>query len=409
MNDIQHRQFDAEAERIAALRMQMLEMHPFWGYLLLQMQLIPAPTLPTLAVTDMVRHIWYNPRLTVKLNARELGFVLAHEICHQVLENDARRGAREPFKWNMATDYAINAIISDIPVPGASGWGTMPLYQRPEGTLFHPKYRDWIAEVIYEDLCRKELKIGSVTIELELPDAEGKLRRLPELLDHHGGIDIHLPLELDTDQREILRERLLAAVENFHANADRGDLPDSQLRQLGLLEEPRIPWRRLLHRYANAALNAGDYSLARPNKHYLEHDLIVPGRYSESISSIVVSLDTSGSMTEKELREVAAEIRGLLPDAQEITLIVADCDIQQVIPFDQLEDALKKAEFYGGGGTDHHCVFAYIAEHRLRPALFIGLSDLYSSFPEKKPPYPVLWVVPETHGDPPWGKVIPLH
>lgn len=400
-------EIDAESERLAALRMQLLEMHPFWGYMLLQVRLIPALELPTLAATDCLHYIWYNPAMTRELSVAELGFVLAHEVCHQVLATVGRRGGREEFKWNLATDYAINAMVAEITVPGESAWAKR-LYQLPEGALFNPKYRDWVAEVIYEDLCRKERKEGAVFVELALPNAEGKYLDLPDVSNHQGGIDTHLPMDMNPDQHDVLRERILAAVEIFHANHDRGDLPENILRQAGLLEPPKIPWRRLLHRFADAVLNTDDYSLARPNKHYWIQDMVVPGRYGETVSTIVVALDTSGSMSENELREIAGEIRGIVPNTRDITLIVADCQIQQVIAFDDLEPFLKSGRFRGGGGTDHVCVFDYIAEHKLNPRLFIGLSDLDSNFPIKKPPYPVLWIAPKTHATPPWGKVITL-
>lgn len=38
--------------------------------------------------------------------------------------------------------------------------------------------------------------------------------------------------------------------------------------------------------------------------------------------------------------------------------------------------------------------------------LFIGLTDLYSDFPETPPPYPVIWLTPASHRDAPWGGVI---
>ena len=408
MNPITPSQIHAESERLAALRMQMLEMHPFWGYLLLQVKLVPALRLPTFAATDMMNHIWFNPALTRDLNSRELGFVLAHEICHQVFSTMERQNCRENFKWNMATDYAINGMVADITIPGASQWGYNRLYQLPEGGLFNPKYHDWIAEVIYEDLCRKELKTGPVVVNVVLPGWNGKEVPLPGVSDHHGGIDLHLPLELNADQQDLLRQRILAAVENYHANSDRGDIPEELLRSAGLLVPPKIPWQRVLHHYADTILNGDDYSLAHPNKRYLTQDVIVPGRYSESIGNLVVALDTSGSMTEEEIREVAGEIRGMVPSTQDITLIVADSVIQQVIPLEDLEEVLASGMFRGGGGTDHVCVFEYIARHHLNPQIFIGLSDLCSCFPEKKPPYPVLWLVPEIHADPPWGKVIEL-
>ena len=87
-----------ESERLAALRMQMLEMHPFWGYVLLQVRLIPTQSLPTMA-TDCVRHIWFNPLFTQTLETRELGFVLMHQICHQVLESRETAANRSNGTW----------------------------------------------------------------------------------------------------------------------------------------------------------------------------------------------------------------------------------------------------------------------------------------------------------------------
>ncbi|MDD4097171.1 MAG: VWA-like domain-containing protein [Lentisphaeria bacterium] len=396
---------DAEAERLSALRMQMLEMHPFWGYLLLQMRLLPAPRLPTYAATDGVRHIWYNPARTRELCLPELGFVLTHEVCHQVLATTARQDGRETVKWERAADYAINAMVAEIPVPGAAAWAKK-LYQMPENGLFNPKYRDWIAEMIYEDLCRKPQDGEAVTVELFLPNVKGEDVAWPGVLDHRGGIDVHLPVAMTANQLDLLRNRLKAAAENFHAHADRGHLPLDILRQAGVLGPSKIPWQRLLHHFAGSALNTDDYSLARPNKRYRAQDMLVPGHYSETVRSIVVALDTSGSMSREEIRQVAGEVRGMVSHAQDITLIVADCAILQVIGMDELEAFLKNGVFGGGGGTDHVCVFEYIARHRLNPTLFIGLSDLHSRFPREKPPYPVLWVAPECHASPPWGKVI---
>ena len=37
----------AERDRLSTLRMQLLELHPFWGYLLLQVRFVAAPGLPS--------------------------------------------------------------------------------------------------------------------------------------------------------------------------------------------------------------------------------------------------------------------------------------------------------------------------------------------------------------------------
>jgi hypothetical protein len=45
----------------------------------------------------------------------------------------------------------------------------------------------------------------------------------------------------------------------------------------------------------------------------------------------------------------------------------------------------------GGGGTDHHPVFEWIAAQGVDPACLVCLTDLESSFPQGPPAYPVLW------------------
>lgn len=402
-------QLERETRRIEALTLQILEAHPFWGYLLLQVRLVPAPSLPSYAATDVLRHIWYNPVMTCQLTNRELGFVLLHEVCHQVLATTARCNNRDQFKWNCATDYAINDMIANFAMKPGAGvsdqFANHRVYQMPEGTLYKPKYHEQIAEVIYEDLCHQNLPSPPLATVL-LPGKNGNDIFVPGTCIHNGGIDIHLPLDLPLDKEENLFDRMHAATESYYVNDERGDIPGELLRRLEELSAPRLSWRRLLHCYADAILSGDDYSLARPNKRYLVNGLVVPGRYSESISSLVVSLDTSGSMSDEELHDVTSEISGMLPDAQDITLIVADDMVQQVITFDRLEDFLKRPRFPGGGGTDHVCVFDYIAKHHLNPQLFIGLTDLYSNFPKRRPLFPVIWLTPEDHGNPPWGKVI---
>ena len=105
----------------------------------------------------------------------------------------------------------------------------------------------------------------------------------------------------------------MAAVESYHANSDRGHLPESLLRSAGLLEPPRIPWQRILHRYVDTIINRDDYSLVHPNKNYLLQDFIVPGHYNESIGSMVVALDTSGSMSEENILAEVSRATTILP------------------------------------------------------------------------------------------------
>jgi predicted metal-dependent peptidase len=91
-----------------------------------------------------------------------------------------------------------------------------------------------------------------------------------------------------------------------------------------------------------------------------------------------------------------------------LTLLVGDAAVHQVVPARDLGAFLGGLPLKGGGGTDHRPVFAWIKQARRRPDVFIGLTDLHSAFPEKAPPYQVVWITTPDHGPAPWGRVVEL-
>ena len=407
----------AEAQRVSSLRMQMLEMHPFWGYLLLQVKLVPAPDLQSFAATDCVRYIWYNPLLTQHLSTPQLGFVLAHEVGHQIFASQDRQRGRAHHLWNCATDYAINRIVAEIGHPART---RAKLYCPPETDipglgrikiLLDPRWNGMIAEAIYEYLAAEELP-DPVSVTIELPnqaDGEEGTLRVPNLTDHRGGIDIHLPESLSAGQRDELVERIAGAMETWERQDRAGDIPGDLVREILVRNKPVVPWQRIFRQFAGQAVCKDDYSLCRPNKRYLQDDVLVPGLYAEKAGLIVVSLDTSGSMTEPQLEAVGAELEALREQAVEMTLIVADASVQEVVGPDRLERFLRAGRFRGGGGTDHRPVFQWIRNAHLRPDLYVGLTDLHSRFPDSRPPYPVVWLTQEEHGKAPWGRLIEVN
>ena len=390
---------------MSAIRMQMLQVHPFWGHLLLQVKLVPALELDAIAATDCVRHIWFNPARTKRLSLPQLGFVLAHEVFHQLMASVSRQRGRNPLLWNCATDHAINHMVADMKNPARPH---EPMYRQPPRILLEGRFAGKIAEAIYEYIAREEVPpVRSLTVVLDQGEDGGRQVRVP-VTDHGGNIDVHLPGELSPDQARELARRIGAALDVWASSHRRGHLPADLLRRVPLPGKAQVPWRRLLQRLVSQHLAKDDYSLARPNRRYLEHDLVVPGLYGERVAELVLALDTSGSMGPDELGAVAAELEGIVPLAREVTLLVGDVGVNEEIRGDLVLARLRQGEFKGGGGTDHRPIFAWLEQRRMRPDLFVGLTDLHSRFPQRKPPYPVLWVAPPEHGTPPWGQVIEL-
>jgi len=145
-----------------------------------------------------------------------------------------------------------------------------------------------------------------------------------------------------------------------------------------------------------------------PHRRWLVlEDLIRPSLRSEQVGSLVVAVDTSGSISQGVLAQFAAEVAKLAALAEEILVLTCDAQVHQVVATEEVPAFLAQLKFKGGGGTSHLPVFEHLAREGIRPDLFIGLTDLHSVFPEQAPPYPVLWCTTEEHGDPPpWGRVV---
>ncbi len=389
----------AESRRLTTLRLELLEQHPFWGHLMLHLRLVPALDLPVFVATDGVRRVWHNPRFTRHLDLRQLGFVLAHAVVHHALENPGRRNGRDPHLWNHATDYAINRIVAGI-----------GLYRSPDGCypelgevriLHDPRFAGLTAEQIYDRL-HHERPPPPRPIRLQLPGhGEGH-----GVADHGGGIDVHLPQPLTPAEHDERLDRLEAAVRAFREGQPRGELPAGVERLVDGLQPGKVPWPTLLARCVGEVRARQEYSLAHPSKRWLAEDLLVPGPWSEAPGPVVVAVDTSASIAPAMLQAMAAELARLHALLAEVTVLVADAQVHVHVPARDLPAFLRAGRFPGGGGTSHEPVFRWLAERRLQPDLFIGLTDLHSQFPVIPPPFPVLWVVPPAHGKAPWGRVV---
>ncbi|MSQ84887.1 MAG: hypothetical protein EXR77_18775 [Myxococcales bacterium] len=387
--------------RVAELRMQMLSLYPFWGYLLAELQLLWAPDLPALAATDGVARVWLNPRWIAHLNRKQLGFVLLHELGHVVQETLERQEVRQRHLWNRATDYAINRQVAQIPVRG--GAASSRAWQVPSGDiaglgecapLLNPAFDHLPAEGIYAKLLKNPTCEGDGGDAVELTDADGlAVRSHP---NHGGGLDIHVPIRGDVEVQQQLRDRastrLQQAAEAAKELNPGENLPLGVDRWLAGLRKPRLSWQTLIQRYLNDFGASVERSWARPHRRWLAEGWLVPGAVPERDGAVVLAVDTSGSVNPQQLQAIASELGALGDRVGELWVVCADAAVHEVVAPGELAEFLKKCRWKGGGGTDHRPVFEWVREQRLRPELLICCTDLYTQLPERRPGYPVLWL-----------------
>jgi Putative metallopeptidase domain len=128
--------------RIQKARTALLLDHPFFGTLLFRLGARACSSIATMA-TDGVS-LYFNPEFVEKLSSAELIGTLAHEVMHPALQHHIRRGGRNPRRWNVACDYAINPMLFDAGLT------------LPKKALMDHRFRGMSAEEIYNRLEAEE-------------------------------------------------------------------------------------------------------------------------------------------------------------------------------------------------------------------------------------------------------------
>lgn len=417
---------DVEKKLIAARTWLILD-KPFLGALVMRLPLKQAePRWCATTATD-ARAFYYNRAYIEGLSFEQTKFVLAHEALHCALGHFARRGHRDKRRWDLATDLAINPLLV--------AEGLKP----PPNAVVLDNFKDMTAEEIYpyieentdqEPMDRHLYDEGEPQSETgwQSPaggggsyDSDGGVPPPPAPAgqgdqDERGGLaqaenggGSPPPPPLGASERESLatawQQRLAGAAQ---AARQAGKLGGSLARLIDSLLQPKLPWRMLLARYLTAAAR-NDYSFQRPSRRR-EGAAILPGLRSTHID-LVVALDTSGSISDEEMREFAAEINAIKGQVgARIVLHACDERLADGGPwiFESWEMLTVPRELRGGGGTRFTPVFEWVETLDRQPDLLVYFTDAEGEFPSRPPPYPVLWLV-KGKAPVPWGQRIQLN
>jgi predicted metal-dependent peptidase len=398
--------------RIQRARTTLLLDHPFFGTLLFRLGARPRSSIATMA-TDGVS-LFFNSDFVDNLHAAELAGVLAHEVMHPALAHHTRRGGRDPKRWNMACDYAINPMLLDAGLT------------LPKDVLLDHRFRGMSAECIYNLIEEQENQGGSngdpesqnasadgAASEQESeeqsddpsPDGEPTAPTTP------GGfgqvLDAPKPEE---DEGPTVAEQTRAwqiAVEQAE-NVARlaGKMPAGAVRSLEAAEAAGVDWRELLRR-AWSETAPTDYSWTRPNRRHIWSGLYLPGVFSDGVGEIAIAVDCSGSVSARRLGLFEAEVRSILEGQRphRVHVLYFDAEVQKTELY-QAGEPISLTPV-GGGGTDFAPCFRWLDERGIVPQTLVFLTDLWGAFPGAAPAYPVLWASTGS-GSAPFGQVIPM-
>lgn len=390
---------------IAKARAALVLDSPFFATLALQMPADFDEECET-CWTDGKR-VGINPEWWAKLDLKEQSHSLAHLAMHCGLEHHIRRGQRDEKAWNDAADYPTNRILADAGFSNAAGG-----YMAPKGC-------DKIAEDWYNDTKGDDDGQGQgqgppppgAAPGAGQPQGQpgsGEVRDMPG-----SGPDGQATKAEKAAEASGQQQRLAEAANVAKAM---GNLPAGLQRLVEEALEPTVDWRDALHEFAGE-WTRDEYTWQRPNRRFIDQDLYLPSMRNETLGQIVVAIDTSGSICDRELAAFAGELSGILETFSGMSAIVIYCDTQvypeatKTYTPDDLPITLEPA---GGGGTRFSPVFAEVERMALEPRAMVFFTDLCcSDYPDSEPAYPVLWA--KRSGGwggattPPFGRVVDIN
>jgi predicted metal-dependent peptidase len=357
-----------------------------------------------IAATDDL-NLFLNPERFFKYNLQERVFVVAHEVSHAIFnhcgllhlwrkrnEIGYADGTKLPFDqdtMNRALDYFINAMLIDSQVGKFNAdW------------LHDPKYTTAMSPLdIYRDLFENGDKGKGQGFDIHLQPGTGQ------------GQD---PTQAQQD-RQALDNTWKTEVASAIASAKaQGKLPAGLARHFTEVLEPQVAWQEHIRGLFARKVGSGSSTWRTPNRRLIARDpdaIYAPGSSGHATDTVVVAIDTSGSVNDKTIAMFLAELSGIVDEVSPKRTVVMWCDAE-VGRVDEVEDAadieqLRRKDPPGGAGTSFVPVFEEVQKLGLEPDALVYLTDGYGTFPEKPAPYPVFWgsIALEEKGYP-WGDVV---
>lgn len=402
---------EAVETKLSAARTRLILDKPFLGALVLRLPMVQAdPKWCRTTATD-ARAFYYNAQYLEGLSLDQTQFILAHEALHCALSHFARREHRAKHRWDLACDLAINPLLIKD--------GLKP----PPGALYMDQFEGLTAEEIYPSLADMDEETETLDQHLyDNEDSDGSRgsgqggssqeqgghgeRSEAEPDPDRGGAPQPKPLsETEREQLSVQWQQRLAGAAQQALRA--GKLGGGLARLVDHLLQPQLPWRMLLAKYMTA-ISRDDYNYSRPSRR--EGSAIFPSLRSSQVDVVVV-LDTSGSVSEDEIREFMSEVDAIKGQVRaRITLHACDAELAKDGPweYEPWEEFKLPRDFTGGGGTRFTPVFEWAHGRDRQPDLLVYFTDADGEFPAQEPTFPVLWLV-KGKSKVPWGQRVQLN
>lgn len=196
-------------------------------------------------------------------------------------------------------------------------------------------------------------------------DGSGQQDKIISTIDDHSKLypDGKTKAQAESSGNKMINEaaKLIKGARHDAQQRQAGSLPGGIEELITELLDSTIDWRKLIRNSFGSRLTVEkEVSYGRRDR----RTKTVPGFRKASKENIIIAIDTSGSITENDLKKYFAEIEALLEQSADTDLYLAQIDTR-ICSFEKYSRGdWKTIKINGGGGTDMRPIFEAASQHK---------------------------------------------
>ena len=404
---------------------RLLIKNPFYGLFCLSLPKKVTSSIPTLCVMQkgINCELCINPDFWAQHTDDEQIALLTHELSHIALQHMFISDSfKDPNMFNVAADMEVNSYIENLPssavkasaIKMQDGLGTKTYYEaltKPQKqSAQNPQKPCNGGKGGNKEEKQPQAPQGNDNKkEKQQPSKDEKSQEKQEEGQNQGskreGYPDSLPEEIEPIDshetwkdfknipeatKQLMQNNINAVLKNTAEQIEkqRGTIPAELTELISKLREKKpeiFNWKAYFRRLLGSIYDVNIKSTRRKQSKRFEGSAGIQHRKKVSI---LVAVDTSGSVSSKELQEFFSEIDYIYKAGARITLLQCDARINKVDEY----DGKMLPEIKGRGGTDFNPPVEYYIKHKKEYASLIYFTDGEAPLPDKSPSG-MVWVI----------------
>ena len=373
---------------------------PYYGFFLIMLNKVWSNNLPTAGVSkqNINFQLAINPEFWESLSENHMMGLLKHELLHIAFNHLTTFSMFQDKKLaNIAMDMEINQYIDKDYLPeGGIDIDTyspeLDLDRRAGSRYYYDKLKQFQDKKDQDGSCGCEDMDGLLD---DVKNGKGP--------DHSTWEEFE---DLPEAEKKLIEKQLQKVLSDAKEQTikKQGNIPGEMQGRI-IVEEiipPKFDWRGFIRRFTGVSTKVFTKKIRRKENRRFDDN---PGLKVKMRQHMLLGIDTSGSVSNNELKEFMNEIHHIYKCGVDITIVQCDTQIKSIEPYKGKNDL----EVLGRGGTYFDPVLEYFNANLGKYTSLVYFTDGEATA-YVKPRGHVLWVLSEQsylNEDLP-GKVIKL-